>query len=151
MNLRYFVLPALLLLMLSGCTHFSIDPQKENASSPFPDGSTDKILHNGQLIDRAGKPASDLAATGDEETNSAVDSNEETGSNLGPNSKQLGLDPVSTQKIQTDLDEALELCELSQEYWQEGELENAVSIFCGTQVSIASINSAYAESLSVTY
>jgi membrane-bound lytic murein transglycosylase D len=36
------------------------------------------------------------------------------------------LDPVSTQKIQTDLDEALELCELSQEYWQQGDLENAV-------------------------
>ena len=118
MNLRYFVVPTLLLLMLSGCTHFSMDPQKENASSPFPDEPTDKILHNGQLIERPGKPASGLAATGDEETNSAVDSNEATGSNLGTNSNRRGLDPVSTQKIQTDLDEALELCEVSQEYWQ---------------------------------
>ena len=126
MNLRYFVLPALLLLMLSGCMHFPIDPQKENASSPFPDESTDKILHSGQLIERAGKPTSDLAATGDEETNSDVDSDGGTGSNLGTNSNRLGLDPVSTQKIQTDLDEALELCEVSQEYWQQGELENAV-------------------------
>ena len=126
MNLRYFVLPALLLLILSGCMHFPIDPQKENASSPFPDESTDKILHNGQLIERAGKPTSDLAAAGDEQTNSDVDSDGGTGSNLGTNSNRLGLDPVSTQKIQTDLDEALELCEVSQEYWQQGELENAV-------------------------
>jgi membrane-bound lytic murein transglycosylase D len=126
MNLRYLVLPAILLLMLNGCTHFSIDPQKENASSPFPDDSTDMILHNGQLIERTDKPASDLAATGDEDTNSATDSNQAAGPGLGQNSDRLGLDPVSTQKIQTDLDEALELCEVSQEYWQQGELENAV-------------------------
>jgi membrane-bound lytic murein transglycosylase D len=126
MNLRYLVLPALLLLMLNGCTHFSVDQQKENASSPFPDESSDKILHNDQLIEGAGKRSSDQTATAGGETDSAVDNDEGTGSNLGTNSKRLGLDPVSTQKIQTDLDEALELCEVSQEYWQQGELENAV-------------------------
>ena len=126
MNLRNLVLPAIMLLMLSGCTHLSIDQQKENASSPFPDESSDKILHNGQLIEDAGRRASDHAATAGGEINSAVDNDEGTGSNLGTNSRRLGLDPVSTQKIQTDLDEALELCEVSQEYWQQGELENAV-------------------------
>ena len=126
MNLRYLVLPALLLLLLNGCTHFSVDQQKENASPPFPDESSDKILHNDQLIEGAGKRSSDQTATAGGETDSAVDNDEGTGSNLGTNSKRLGLDPVSTQKIQTDLDEALELCEVSQEYWQQGELENAV-------------------------
>ena len=126
MNPRYFVLPALLLLLLSGCAHFSMDPQKETASSPYPDESSDKILHNGQLIERAGMRASDLSATAEGKADSAVDSDEGTVANLGTNSKGLGLDPVSTQKIQTDLDEALELCEVSQQYWQQGELENAL-------------------------
>ena len=85
-----------------------------------------KSLHNGQLIERAGMHASDLSATAEGEADSAVDSDEEVVSNLGTQSNGLGLDPVSTQKIQTDLDEALELCEVSQEYWQQGELENAV-------------------------
>jgi membrane-bound lytic murein transglycosylase D len=34
--------------------------------------------------------------------------------------------PEPVQKVQTDLDDALDLCQLSQEYWQQGELENAV-------------------------
>jgi membrane-bound lytic murein transglycosylase D len=126
MNLRYFVLPALLLMMLSGCTHFSMDPQKETAPSPYPDEPADKAIHNGQLIERAGESTSDPAAAADGETDAAVDSSGGTGTNLEIASNRLGLDPVSTQKIQTDLDEALELCEVSQEYWQEGELENAV-------------------------
>jgi membrane-bound lytic murein transglycosylase D len=39
-----------------------------------------------------------------------------------------GKNPVGnlSQKDQPALDEALELCEISQEYWQNGELENAV-------------------------
>jgi membrane-bound lytic murein transglycosylase D len=140
MNLRYFVLPVLLLLMLSGCAHFSMDPQKEPASSQYPDESSDKILPNGQLIERADRPDSGLAATGDTETDSAIDSDDGTGSNLATNSNQPGLDPVSTQKIQTDLDEALELCEVSQEYWQQGELENAVEALDRAYALILSVD-----------
>ncbi len=148
MNLRYFVSPALLLLLLSGCTHFSIDRsgslesnlKKETAPSSYPDQSSDKRLLNGQLLAPADPSASDLSATGDGETDSAVDSNEEPITNLGPNSNGLGLDPVSTQKIQTDLDEALELCEVSQEYWQQGELENAVEALDRAYALILSVD-----------
>ena len=130
MNLRYFVLPASLLLLLSGCTHLAVDPsgspqpelQKETASSPYPDNR----LHNGNLIERAGRQASDRSTTGEEQADSGVGSEEEAVTNLDTPSNGLGLDPVSTQKIQTDLDEALALCEESQQYWQEGELENAL-------------------------
>ena len=108
MNLRYFVLPALLLLLLSGCTHFSMDRQEENAPSPLPDKSSAKIFHTGQLIEGTDKPTSDLSATANGEPDAAVDNGEDVGPNLGTNSNRLGLDPVSTQKIQTDLDEALE-------------------------------------------
>jgi len=144
MNLRYFVLPALLLLLLSGCTHLAKDPsgspesklQKETASSPHPDMS----LHNGNPIERAGMHASDLSASAEGEADSAVDSDAGVVSNLGTQSNGLGLDPVSMQKIQTDLDEALELCELSQEYWQQGELENAVEALDRAYALILSVD-----------
>jgi membrane-bound lytic murein transglycosylase D len=144
MNLRYFILPALLLLMLSGCTHLSMgpsdaaesNPQTETVSSSYPDEASDEILHNGQFIARA----SNMAATGNGETHAAVDSDEDTGPNLAVTPDRLGLDPVSTQKIQTDLDEALELCEVAQEYWQQGELENAVEALDRAYALILSVD-----------
>jgi len=144
MTLRYFVLPALLLLLLSGCTHLAKDHsdspgsnlQTETGSSRYPD----KSLQNGNLIERAGLRASDLSATGEGDADSAVDGNEEAVSNLGSNSDGLGLDPVSTQKIQTHLDEALELCEVSQEYWQQGDLENAVETLDRAYALILSVD-----------
>jgi membrane-bound lytic murein transglycosylase D len=126
MNLRYFVLPVFILFSLSGCAHFSMDQQKESAPSQHRDESSDKISDNGQLIQRADICASDPSETREGEADSAAGSDAEADSNLETKSNGLDLDPVSTQKIQTDLDEALELCELSQEYWQQGDLENAV-------------------------
>ena len=140
MNLRYLVLPVFMLFLLSGCTHFSMDQQKETASYPQRDESSDKIFHNGQLIEHAGIRASDLSAAGEGEADSAVDSDAEAVSNLETKSNGLGLDPVSTQKIQTKLDEALELCELSQEYWQQGELENAVETLDRAYALILSVD-----------
>jgi len=148
MNPRYFVLPALLLFLLSGCTHFPMDPsgspdstlQKETASSPYPDESSDKVLHNGQLIERAGTHASDLSASSKGKADSTVNSDEGTVANPGTNFKGLGLDPVSTQKIQTHLDEALELCEESQQYWQQGELENALEALDRAYALILSVD-----------
>jgi membrane-bound lytic murein transglycosylase D len=140
MNLRYFVLPALLLLLLSGCTHLTPNQQAETASSAYPDEASDKSLHNGQFIERTEGQASDLAATGEGEAESGVDSAIDPDANLAANAGRLGLDPVSTQKIQTDLDEALELCEVAQEYWQQGELENAVEALDRAYALILSVD-----------
>jgi len=140
MNLRYLVLPVFMLFLLSGCTHFSMDHQKETASSPHRDEASDKIFPNGQPIEHADIRTSDLSETGEGEADSAVDSDAEAVSNLGTKSDGLGLDPVSMQKIQTDLDEALELCELSQEYWQQGELENAVETLDRAYAIILSVD-----------
>ncbi len=140
MNLRYFVLPVFMLFLLSGCTHFSVDHQKETASSPYSDESSEKIILNGQLIERADIRASDLSETEEGEAVSAVNSDAEAVSDLGAKSNGLGLDPVSIQKIQTDLDEALEFCELSQEYWQQGELENAVETLDRAYALILSVD-----------
>ena len=140
MNLRYLVFPALLLLMLSGCTHLTMghsdsaesNLQTETVSSSDPDEASDKILPNGQFIERADPQTSDLAA--------AADSDDDTGANLAANADRLELNPVSTQKIQTDLDEALELCEVAQEYWQQGELENAVEALDRAYALILSVD-----------
>jgi membrane-bound lytic murein transglycosylase D len=140
MNLRYFVLPVFMLFLLSGCTHFSVDHQKETASSPYSDEFSEKIILNGQLIERADIRASDLSETEEGEAASAVNSDAEAVSDLGAKSNGLGLDPVSIQKIQTDLDEALEFCELSQEYWQQGELENAVETLDRAYALILSVD-----------
>ena len=60
MNLRYFVFPALLLMLFSGCTHLTIGQQAETASSTYPDETSDKSLHNGQFIERTEGQASEL-------------------------------------------------------------------------------------------
>lgn len=140
MNLRYFVLPVFMLFLLSGCTHFPVDHQKETASTPYSDESSEKIIFNGQLIERADIRASDLSETEEGEAVSAVNSDAEAVSDLGTKPNGLGLDPVSIQKIQTDLDEALEFCELSQEYWQQGDLENAVETLDRAYALILSVD-----------
>ena len=148
MNLRYCIFPILLLLMLTGCTHLSIDhsdsakspPPTETVPSSYSDGASDKNLHKGEFIERADRRATGLAATEDGETDSAIESDIDTDSNLAASSNRSGLDPVSTQKIQTDLDEALELCEVAQEYWQEGELENAVEALDRAYALILSVD-----------
>lgn len=129
-----------MLFLLSGCTHFSVDHQKETASSPHRDESSEKVFLSGQLIERADIRASDLSETEEGEAVSAVNSDAEAVSDLGTKPNGLGLDPVSIQKIQTDLDEALELCELSQEYWQQGELENAVETLDRAYALILSVD-----------
>ena len=148
MNLRYLFLPALLFVLISGCAHFSTDPsgspdlnlQEETDASPGSEASATKILHEGQLKERPDLNTADLSASKEPELDSAVDRDEDAVFNPGTGSGDLGLNPVSTQKIQTDLDEALELCQVSQVYWQEGELENAVEALDRAYALILNVN-----------
>lgn len=148
MTLRYVVLPILLLLLFNGCAHFATTPSdsteatqmQETAASAYSDVTSDKILHNGQLIDSADISASDLQAASEGQTDAGVANGEDVVANLGTQSGRLGLDPVSTQKIQTDLDEALELCEVSQGFWQQGELENALEALDRAYALILSVD-----------
>jgi membrane-bound lytic murein transglycosylase D len=148
MNLRYVVLPILLLLLTAGCAHFATTPSdspetgqlQETAASPLSEITSDKILHNGQLIQRAGISDSELTTATGLQTDSTAENGEDLVSDSGTNTRNLGLDPVSTQKIQTDLDEALELCEVSQEFWQQGELENAIEALDRAYALILSVD-----------
>jgi len=111
MNRRHFVFPMLLLFLLGACAHLSADHDK----SPDPNNASASDLLS---------PAED----GKQETNAQLDPAGSASAGNGENKTENGLDAdtTATQKIQTDLDEALELCQLSQDYWQQGELENAV-------------------------
>ena len=125
MNRRHFVLPILLLFFLTACTHLSTDldksPDSNNASasaqqSAPEDGEQTSDTHQGSA-------------------ESVVAENAENTAENGPQS-----DTTATQKIQTDLDEALELCQLSQDYWQQGELENAVEALDRAYALILSVD-----------
>ena len=111
MNRRHFVFPILLLFLLSSCTSLSLgrdkSPDSNNASaSALLPSAEDGILDS----NAQGDPAESASA----------------GNGENKAESELETDITTTQKIQTDLDEALELCQLSQDYWQQGELENAV-------------------------
>jgi membrane-bound lytic murein transglycosylase D len=128
MNLRPFVLPILLLFFLSACTHLS--PGLGN--SPDPDNF-------GQA-----SASSRISPAEDGKLNPDADGNQDEAADAanGEDKAENGLasDTSAGQKIQTDLDEALELCELSQEYWQQGELENAVEALDRAYALILSVD-----------
>jgi membrane-bound lytic murein transglycosylase D len=118
MNLRHLFSPILLFFLLSACSHIS----SNHDQSPAPN-----------LQEKAAGLSSDsLAAEEDQKLDSGAaaesDQPESADAIAGQAKTEDGLDAdsASAQKIQTDLDEALELCELSQDYWQQGELENAL-------------------------
>ena len=90
MNLRYLVLPTLLLFLGSGCTHFATPPSgstetsnqsQETSASPYSNGTPDKIFHNGQLIERADLPGSDISAAEGRQTDLTAASDEGRESN----------------------------------------------------------------------
>jgi membrane-bound lytic murein transglycosylase D len=120
MNLRYCVLP-IFVLFLAACTHHSPDVmnsresnlQEESSSLNEPIPAGDGQIDRGSAVNTEGQ---------------------------GDNAAEA--DSTSTPKVQvqTDLDEALELCELSQDYWQQGELENAVEALDRAYALILSVD-----------
>jgi membrane-bound lytic murein transglycosylase D len=118
MNLRHLFLPVFLLFLASACTHFPSN--HEAAPAPPPRG------------EHTGLSATEMVAEDDQKIDSAADSEldpavaDNSIDEPAKNEDDPTADPSSTQKVQTDLDEALELCELSQDYWQQGDLENAL-------------------------
>ena len=122
MKLHHLVSLILLLLFLNACSHLTPDLAKSSESSleNEPSASTDPSLAEDGSTD---------PITGEDPTGG--DDKAES---------ELEADSPATRKIQTDLDEALELCELSQNYWQEGELENALDALDRAYALILSVD-----------
>jgi len=145
MKLRLFLYPILLSFFVCGCTAVSFDLEKSTgAKSPKDslttpasgDSSEDRTVNGGVIKFKgtatAGLPLANGAALESASGSDAVDAegnpvkSEEDDPGAEDNEDEQSTDAILLQKVQTDLDEALELCQLSQEYWQKGELENAV-------------------------
>ena len=125
MNQCRLVLLILLLFLLNACTHLSADfdqsPDSNNATASARQSTADdKKPDSNTLRSPAG---STDAGNGEIKVEIAPDT-----------------DIGAPQKVQTDLDEALELCELSQDFWQQGELENAVEALDRAYALILSVD-----------
>jgi membrane-bound lytic murein transglycosylase D len=125
MNRRHFVFPILLLFLLSACSRLSANldpsPDSENVSDsarllPAEEGTQDSEVPPGPV-------------------GSAGAGTDENKAENGPET-----DATTTRNVQTDLDDALELCELSQDYWQQGELEKAVDALDRAYALILSVD-----------
>jgi membrane-bound lytic murein transglycosylase D len=134
MKLRYLLYPVLFLYLLSGCSHVSLDHTKsdesnlegETALSPSREYSIEKMHQITPLMEMADTQTGDLSEADERQMDSAAGSKKKDGSDINNHENGLEGTVAPVQKVQTDLDDALDLCQLSQGYWQQGELENAV-------------------------
>ena len=132
MNQRRVVLPIFLLFLLSACTHLSADLDQS------PDSLDPATAPNNATASARQSTAADEKS----DSNPLQDPAGPTDAGNGEIKAELLAETnISTiQKVQTDLDEALELCELSQDYWQQGELENAVEALDRAYALILSVD-----------
>ena len=134
MKFRYLLYPVLLLFVLSGCSHVSLDHtqsvesnrEKETALSPSRGDSVEKFHQNTPLMEMADSQTADLSNADERQMDSAAGSQKKDTSNINNHENGLEGAAAPAQKVQTDLDDALDLCQLSQDYWQQGELEKAL-------------------------
>ena len=134
MKLRYLLYPVLSLYLLGGCSHVSLNPTKSDESnlegeavlSPSRGYPAERMHQNTPLMETADTQSADLSGADERQTDSAAGSEKKDASNINNHVNGLEGAAAPVQKIQTDLDDALDLCQLSQDYWQQGELEKAV-------------------------
>jgi membrane-bound lytic murein transglycosylase D len=119
MNRRRIFFSIFILLVLSSCAHLSSDVNQPSGSGPHDLSSAADPLPPGD-----GTISSDIEAPPPADGVPSANND----------------DASAVQKIQTDLDEALELCQLSQDYWQQGELENAVEALDRAYALIISVD-----------
>jgi membrane-bound lytic murein transglycosylase D len=81
---------------------------------------------NTPLMEMADTQSADPSGADERQMDSAAGSEKKDSSNINNHENGLEGAAAPVQKIQTDLDDALDLCQLSQDYWQQGELEKAV-------------------------
>ena len=132
MNLRRLLFPFLLLSMVSGCTHMQFDFNTPHESDL---DKRDASLHPGEDSPASSHQSSVNGMKGVRTV--ALDLDHSSTDSSGKYRKRAvsgadtpadgqEADTLPGQSDQSDLDEALELCQLSQEYWQQGELEKAL-------------------------
>ena len=138
-HLRIIILPALLLFLLNGCIqslyNTSISQDKNPALSETNPSAiiepVEKVNNTNQKSVQVAPCSLDSPLADTENkirvfiTNDAEKQEYEIDKNTLP-AKKIQSKKIQSKKIQSFLDEALEFCETSQNFWQKGELENAI-------------------------
>ena len=143
MKIRYLLCPVLMMFILIGCSHTSGDRTKSKESN-LADASAPSISekHSAERLDPAA-PLREMAENSDdEERPPGLDGVNGKSGGTNVSSQEIGPEGSATavQKVQTDLDDALELCQLSQDFWQQGELENALDALDRAYALILSVD-----------
>lgn len=121
MNFRCSMMTVLLFLTFYGCAHLF-----EDISSPQ---SNTQLSEPRRLSSAEPEEKEPLAC--DPSMLNRSEANDESSESMSAIAEEGGSDEKNlaenlSRKDQPALDEALELCQVSQEFWQKGELENAV-------------------------
>jgi membrane-bound lytic murein transglycosylase D len=146
MKLRYLLYPILLLSLVSGCAHLSPntaksdESSKETVTSPSREHSAEKIHQNTPLMAMGDMQTADLDEADERQLISAAVNGKKDTANTTNHENNLENTAPPVQKVQTDLDDALYLCQLSQDYWQQGELEKALDALDRAYALILSVD-----------
>ena len=121
-KLRIVFLPVFLLFLLCGCTQTLHNvPVSQNANC-LP-ARTDCADSN-ECIEKANPKEQQPSAVDNLAAEATIQSN--TLIHNKKNTNKIAENSLPEKKIQSIFDEALDFCEASQDFWQKGELENAL-------------------------
>jgi membrane-bound lytic murein transglycosylase D len=130
MKFSYSLYTVLMLLILGACSYFPANVSHTQDSSALESSQTTPALtqlsNETTLQAEGGRLQAVLKDEPTEEENFLQDSEIEVPFGFEKSESDFNADASSNKTCQTKLDEALELCQESQERWQKGELENAV-------------------------
>ena len=141
----------LLLLIVCGCAHVfqdtSLSSNKNAHPSKPPPLTSAQMEENQSLAEKKAPQLQTNLHTDTARTDIPMAENEpvDAGSIRVDESyinaeKNLAENLSPSKKVQPALDEALELCQVSQDFWQKGELENAVDALDQAYASILSVD-----------
>jgi len=158
MKRRDLLYPVLLVFLISGCTLIKTDltdPLNSTSTQSTRLRSSEKNYPNEHSAENTTAADIDMNSSAAAQTDRDAalrDGQNGDGSemvaaqqhteneNFEKNILGMENDPFREQKIQTDLDEALELCQVSQDFWQKGELENALEALDRAYALILSVD-----------
>jgi membrane-bound lytic murein transglycosylase D len=118
MKIRLIFLSCYLSIFILGCGHLLQKPVEYRAGGDQSAESSDSLSSN------PNQGTDFISATDTHATPPRVSGSDLEEKELG--SYEDGKTEDATKKIETLLDEALDLCQVSQNFWQNGELENAL-------------------------
>jgi membrane-bound lytic murein transglycosylase D len=121
-KLRIVFLPVFLLFLLCGCTQTLHNIPVSQNSECSPDGNY--CANSNECIEKAGpkeqkpSPVDNHAAENTIQSQILIHNKKDT--------NKIAENSLPEKNIQSIFDEALDFCEASQDFWQKGELENAL-------------------------